>query len=141
MRSQLLVALKEYPEAQLEVQKMLSDDQRNPDALTLRAHIGYITDAYTLPQIQQLLTNALAYDPDNKRAIKLTRSIKALELMKQKGNEVFSVGLWDDCEVIYGRCIEADLDCGVYTVKALSNRANVRSKVIHFYFYLFNYYI
>ena len=112
------------------MQKLLSDEPRNSDALTVRATTGYILDLYTLQQIQQLLQNALAYDPDNKRAKELNRKIKQLEAVKAQGNEAFSQRDWKMALDVYSQCIDMDTDHGMYTVKALSNRANVKSKVI-----------
>jgi DnaJ family protein C protein 7 len=120
---------KEFVEANTIIQKILLDEKSNSDALVIRARIQYTLDSHTVQQIQPLLSNALVYDPDNKKARDLSRRIKMLENLKNEGNTAFKAGNYTEAEQVYKKCIDQDSDNGVYSVKALSNRANVRSKL------------
>lgn len=129
LRAQCLIGIKDLVEAGTVVSLVLREDQRDSEALTLRAKIQYMQDSHPLANISQLLSNALAYDPDNKMARIFSKKIKSLEALKQQGNSAFKSLQWNDAEGFYSECLELDNDCGVYSVKALSNRAIVRSKV------------
>lgn len=104
-------------------------DKTNSEALTLRALIQTILESHPYTSIMQLLTNALAYDPDNKRARLLMKQVKSRESVKKEGNAAFSAEDWQGAVDIYSRLIEEDEWSGMMKVKLFSNRAIVYSKV------------
>ncbi|KAJ3245019.1 hypothetical protein HDU78_010074 [Chytriomyces hyalinus] len=128
-RAECLVGLLELGEAAKVVSnQVLSYDSTNSEGLALRAQILYLNDSHSLAHVVQLLTNALAYDPDNKRARVFWKKIKALEVIKKEGNEAYGASSWDAAEEKYSKFLEEDTIGGVVRVKVLSNRAIVRSK-------------
>lgn len=50
-------------------------DKTNSEALTLRANVQYLLESHPISSVIALLSNALAYDPDNKKARKLMRKV------------------------------------------------------------------
>lgn len=63
---------------------MLQSDKTNSEALTIRATVQYFLESHPITSVLALLNNALAYDPDNKKARKLIRKIKQKKVLKKK---------------------------------------------------------
>ncbi|KAI9207578.1 uncharacterized protein BJ171DRAFT_420658 [Polychytrium aggregatum] len=129
LRAECMVGCKELEEANRVVSWILMEDRSNSEALTLRAYLLFMNDTQTVAQIQQVLSNALAYDPDNAKARTLLKKIKLVDSIKKEGNDAFSNGLWTDAVDAYTRCLDANTDGGIVRVKVLSNRANAKSKL------------
>ncbi|KAJ3079224.1 hypothetical protein HK102_003942, partial [Quaeritorhiza haematococci] len=131
MRVECLVECGELHTASRLASDVLMSDNTNSEALTIRARIQYLLDTVPLTTVYSLLQNALAYDPDNKRARQLHKKIKALETLRQEGNDAFKKGSYKEAEEAYTKCLEQHGDDEVSAGKAklLSNRATVRSKL------------
>ncbi|KAI9345658.1 hypothetical protein BDR26DRAFT_800273 [Obelidium mucronatum] len=130
LRAECLIGLLELAEASKVVSnQVLSYDSTNSEALALRAHILYLNDSHPIPNVLQFCTQALTFDPDNKRARTLLKKIKALEAVKKEGNDAYGQQNWDLAELTYSKWLdEVDDLGGVVRCKVLSNRAMVRSK-------------
>ncbi|KAI8613343.1 hypothetical protein BC830DRAFT_1123887 [Chytriomyces sp. MP71] len=129
IRAECLIGLIELGEAGKVISnQVLSYDSTNSEALAMRAQVLYLNDSHPLSHVIQLLSNALAYDPDNERARLFLKKVKALEAIKKEGNDVYGASNWDAAEEKYSQYLEEDALGGVVRVKVLSNRAMVRSK-------------
>ncbi|KAJ3012603.1 UNVERIFIED_CONTAM: hypothetical protein HDU68_001117 [Siphonaria sp. JEL0065] len=129
IRAECLIGLLELGEASKVVSnQVLSYDSTNSEALALRAQILYLNNSHPLPNVIQFLTQALTFDPDNKRARLFLKKIKALEIVKKEGNDAYGQQDWDKAEEKYSEWLEEDFIGGVVRAKVLSNRAMVRSK-------------
>lgn len=104
-------------------------DKTNSEALTLRAEIQSLLESHPFSSVQALLQNALAYDPDNKKARLLNRKLKLVESVKKEGNDAFASENYILADEIYTRIINDDTDSAMMKIKVLSNRATSRSKV------------
>ncbi|KAI8846137.1 hypothetical protein BC829DRAFT_376017 [Chytridium lagenaria] len=132
LRADALLGLRELPEAGKIIQSLLFSDSTNSEALAVRAEILFLNDTHAITHVQQVLQQALAFDPDNKRARAFLKRIKLLESLKKEGNDAFGAGNWAAALDAYTRYIDEDTDGGVVKVKVLSNRSTVRSKLITF---------
>ncbi|KAJ3406751.1 hypothetical protein HDV05_005835 [Chytridiales sp. JEL 0842] len=129
LRAKCLLGLTEIAETQKVVSALLSADSTNSEALLLRAQVLYLNDSHPLTHIIQVLSQALAFEPDFKPARDFLKKVKALEALKKEGNELYGASNWQGAEEAYTRFLEADDIGGVVRVKVLSNRATVRSKL------------
>ncbi|KAJ3107839.1 DnaJ sub C member 7 [Phlyctochytrium planicorne] len=128
IRADALLGLRELAEAGKIVQGLLLSDSTNSEALAVRAEILYLNDTHPVTHVQQVLQQALAFDPDNKRARAFLKRVKNLEVLKKDGNDAFGKGDWSAAIDAYTRFLDEDPEGGVVKVKVLSNRATVRSK-------------
>ncbi|KAI8612005.1 DnaJ domain-containing protein, partial [Chytriomyces sp. MP71] len=129
IRAECLIGLLELGEAGKVISnQVLSYDSTNSEALAMRAQILYLNDSHPFTHVIQLLSNALAYDPDNKRARLFLKKVRALEAIKKEGNDAYGASNWDTAEEKYTQFLEDDAFGGVVRAKVLSNRAMVRSK-------------
>ena len=129
LRAECLIGLKQFNLASPIPSQILASDPRNPEALTLRARLLYLLGSHTAEQILPLLNNALAYDPECRSARVMSKKIKNLESLKTQGNDAFKTGKLSEAADIYSKCVEADTDSGLFSVKSYSNRANCSCKL------------
>ncbi|KAJ3116273.1 hypothetical protein HDU96_010047 [Phlyctochytrium bullatum] len=129
MRAEALLGLRELAEAGKIIQNLLLSDSTNSEALVIRAEILYLNDTHPITHVQQVLQQALAFDPDNRRARAFMKRIKAMEALKKEGNDAFGRGDWAAAIEAYSKFLAEDPEGGVVKVKVLSNRATVRSKM------------
>ncbi|KAJ3154350.1 hypothetical protein HDU89_008418 [Geranomyces variabilis] len=128
LRGECLLECRDLEEASSVTTSILQNDNTNSEAITLRARVMYLQD--TKPEtVPKVLQQALAFDPDNKKARELLRKIRRLDAMKTTGNDAFKLGQLEAAQAAYTEYLEADDECGVGRVKVLSNRATVRSKL------------
>jgi DnaJ family protein C protein 7 len=88
-----------------------------------------LNDSHPITHVQQVLQQALAFDPDIKKAREFLKKVKALEAIKKEGNDAYGRNDWTEAESSYSKFLDEDDVGGVVRVKVLSNRATVRSKV------------
>lgn len=79
--------------------------------------------------VQQFLVQALAFDPDFKKARLLLKRVKLLESIKKQGNEYFQQGKWNDALESYASFLEQADQLSILTAKVYSNRATIYSKL------------
>ncbi|KAI8918396.1 hypothetical protein DFJ77DRAFT_455402 [Powellomyces hirtus] len=128
MRGECLLECRDLEEAASVTTAILTADNTNSDAITLRARVMYLQD--TKPDsIPRLLQQALSFDPDNTKARDLLRKVRRLDAIKVEGNDAFKAGQHTQAQEAYTRYLEADDECGVSRVKVLSNRSIVRSRL------------
>ncbi|KAH6564547.1 hypothetical protein BASA50_008774 [Batrachochytrium salamandrivorans] len=128
-RAQALVGCWDLDEAVTIAHSILFKNSRNSEALVLRARTMHLLDSHPATTIVQYLSQALTFDPDNKDARSLFKHIKAVEAIKQEGNDAFSKSNWADALSHYENYLVEDVNGGVIKAKVLSNRANVLSKL------------
>lgn len=127
-----MVQLRYLDEANKIASRILQGDKTNSEALTIRAKIQSLLESHPYTSIISLLSNALAYDPDNKKARYLMKELKLKEATKKEGNEAFSKQEWSVALDIYTKLVQEDQDNGMMKIKVLSNSAIVQSKVLFF---------
>ncbi|KAJ3216885.1 hypothetical protein HDU67_008792 [Dinochytrium kinnereticum] len=129
IRARALLGLRELGETGRIVQSLLMSDSTNSEALTVRAEVLYLNDTHPVTHVQQVLQQALAFDPDNKRARSFLKRVKLMESLKKEGNDAFGRGDLAVAIDAYTRFLDEDPEGGVVKVKVLSNRATVKSKM------------
>ncbi|KAJ3008047.1 hypothetical protein HKX48_008802 [Thoreauomyces humboldtii] len=131
VRGDCLLELRDLEGAAAVTIQILTADDTNAEAITLRARVMYLQDVKP-ETIPKLLLRALSFDPDNVKAREFLRKIRRLDAIKVEGNDATRAGQYMEAQDAYTRYLEADDECGVPRVKVLSNRATVRSKLAKF---------
>ncbi|RKP01162.1 hypothetical protein CXG81DRAFT_26130 [Caulochytrium protostelioides] len=128
LRARCVYALGDYQNAQTLVTFILQSQPRHADAICLRAEVITTLALHDPAQVQALLTQALAYDPDAAAAKTLRKELRELEAIKQQGNAAFGQQDWDTARTAYNQFLAINRWKGIGQAKVLSNLALVESK-------------
>lgn len=135
-RGECLLALKELDEASNMANSILRLDSTSSDFLVLRARILYLLDTHPTSSLINFLSQALSYDPDNKKARSFFKNIKALEKIKTGGNDAFKSGDFEVALSKYSEWLDTEPQLmllsdqsGVGKAKVFSNRASTYAKL------------
>lgn len=126
LRGRILLYARKADEATGLTMSILRKDNRDAEALVLRAQI-----LYTQGDNDQCVKHcimALQYDPDLTRGRKLMRLSKEVEKKKQEGNNAFKAGQLVEAKNAYTAALHLDLTNIFTNSRLLSNRATVSLK-------------
>lgn len=129
LRAETLLSLWDANEAGQVARMILRSDSRNCEAIYLVAKSMYMLESHSIATINQYLSTALNYDPDNKNARTLFKLIKKLEALKNSGNDAYKCGDWAGALMIYDEFLLLNQTGAITKAKVLSNRAIVSSKM------------
>ncbi|GJN88895.1 hypothetical protein Rhopal_001866-T1 [Rhodotorula paludigena] len=116
-----LVGKKRFDEAQSIATDLLRLDPRQPEPLYYRGLCLYLSG--NSDQAIKLCQEALRNDPDYTKARTLLKRIRALDALKEQGNEAFKAQRTEEAIAKYSEAIELDADNESMRATLLSNRA------------------
>lgn len=99
----------------------MNDYQNNSDFLYVRALAVFYHGQTELAK--KTLTKALQMDPDNAKCMQFKKKINKFDDFKEKANEAFKQGNYDEAIKFYTDCLELDPDHKSYNSVILTNRA------------------
>ncbi len=108
---------------------ILRGESKNAEAIYVVAKSMYMLESHPIATINQYLSTALSFDPDNKNARILFKSAKKLEAIKIIGNDAFKANDLEAALVAYNDFFAQNPYDGITKAKVLSNRAIVYSKM------------
>lgn len=108
---------------------ILRIDSKNSEAIYIVAKSMYLLESHPIATINQYLSTALSFDPDNKNARTLFKLAKKLEAIKVQGNEAYKNSDWDAALEAYNEFCSQDIYGAITRAKVLSNRAIVYAKL------------
>lgn len=128
MRIKCLIEVDRLEEAMnLSNSALRSASQGDVELLYLRAECLYkMSDlANAIKHLQQ----ALRSDPDNSKVRDFYRKAKAIEDVKEQGNNEYKAGNFQEALDLWTQCIDMDKSNRIYVSKLHSNRANALAKL------------
>lgn len=128
-RAEALFGLWDANEAGQIARSILRTDSKNSEAIYIVAKSMYFLESHPIATINQYLSTALNFDPDNKNARTLFKLAKRLEAIKQKGNGAYKDADWNSALEAYNEFCAEDPFGAITRAKVLSNRAIIYSKV------------
>ena len=128
-RAEALLGLWDANEAGQISRAILKVDSKNAEAIYIVAKSMYLLESHPIATINQYLSTALSFDPDNKNARTLFKLAKKLEATKLKGNEAYKNQEWDSALEAYNDFCVQDIYGAITKAKVLSNRAIVFAKL------------
>jgi DnaJ family protein C protein 7 len=123
-----LLGLKKYTESATLASQLLQDDSEDTGALLLRAKSFYLKgEPWTT--VSPFLMNILTLDPDNKAAADLRRKGKAINTLKEQGNDNFRNQNYDEAIKLYKEALELDPQNVLFNAQLLYNCAVIKNKM------------
>ncbi|GAA6013940.1 hypothetical protein JCM10207_000179 [Rhodosporidiobolus poonsookiae] len=116
-----LVGKKRYDEASSLAADLLRLDPKQPEPLYYRGLCLYLSGNHD--QAIKHCQEALRNDPDFSKARMLMKRIRAVDALKEAGNEAFKAGRTDDAVAKYTEAMDADPENETMRATLLSNRA------------------
>ena len=106
---------------------MLQKDETNPEALYIRGFALYRTGNHS--QASAYMKRLITYNPDDSRAIKLFKRISSIEKAKEKGNNAFRSGNYEEAIDSYTEGIELDPENDSFNATLCCNKAAAYMKL------------
>jgi DnaJ family protein C protein 7 len=123
-----LLGLKKYTESATLASQLLQDNSQDTNALLLRAKSFYLKgEPWTT--VSPFLMNILTLDPDNKAAADLRRKGKAINTLKEQGNDNFRNQNYDEAIKLYKEALELDPQNVLFNAQLLYNCAVIKNKM------------
>ena len=105
---------------------MVRDGLRSNDVLTERAHCFYLQNNFE--SAKKHLAEVLRADPDHKSSQQLLKRLRNLTKTKEKGNNAFKAGRWDEAIQSYTECLKFDPELKAFNAQLYCNRAAAQMK-------------
>jgi len=123
-----LLGLKKYTESATIASQLLQDNSQDTNALLLRAKSFYLKgEPWTT--VSPFLMNILTLDPDCKAAADLRRKGKAINTLKEQGNDAFRNQNYDEAIKLYKEALELDPQNVLFNAQLLYNCAVIKNKI------------
>ncbi|GAA6039908.1 hypothetical protein JCM8097_006794 [Rhodosporidiobolus ruineniae] len=116
-----LIGKKRYDEASSMASDLLRLDPKQPEPLYYRAICLYLSG--NSDQAIKHCQEALRNDPDFSKARMLMKRVRAIDALKEAGNEAFKAGRTDEAVAKYTEAMDADPENETMRATLLSNRA------------------
>ncbi|EMD33210.1 hypothetical protein CERSUDRAFT_160798 [Gelatoporia subvermispora B] len=133
---ELLIVDADWETAITKVKNILRTHKSAIKARVLYARVLFLTAK--LAEAREEAANALRLDPDNSGAQQLHAQVKKVDRLKERGNNMFRDGLWDEAMVSWGSALELVPDeeqegrGGQLRASLLLNRATAMLKLGRF---------
>lgn len=127
LKGESLCGMKEFDKASVIASSIMRKDSNNAEAIVLRGRILYMQgeNAKAITHCQE----SLKLDPDCRKARELLKIARALENLKNSGNEAFKSLNYDEALSKYTEALAIDPNNIGTNSKIYSNRATVYSKL------------
>jgi DnaJ family protein C protein 7 len=127
LKAECLALLGRHDEANDIAIGIMQTNTTNADAIYVRGLTLYYMD--NLEKSLQHFGQALALDPDHKKARQMRLRAKNIKEKKESGNELFKTGKYKEAFTVYTEALEIDQSNKEINSKLFYNRALVNSKL------------
>jgi DnaJ family protein C protein 7 len=127
LQGDALIGLKKYSEAATLASGLLQENSMDCGSLFLRAKAFYLKGE-PWNSVQPFLVNILTLDPDNRQAQDLRRKGKAINTLKEQGNDAFRSQNYSEAIRLYKEALELDPANVLFNAQLLYNCALVKDK-------------